>query len=359
MPIKRIVVVLLLFFSAIVAAIAAEDNQTVRAGSELPPLPEPVTNNALASLKVDGREFLVSFAGLGAGKTWRDTHAKTFVLDSESDRWRNAGTVPGGVGRLAAIAVGIRDRIYVFGGYTVAEDGEEASTPWVHAFDPLTGTFEERQAMPVPVEDTVAVSYQDRYIYLVSGWHDLGNVNLVQRYDIDEDSWVQATPTPGPAVFGHAGGIVGNTIVYCDGVAITANTDRARDFAATNECYAGLIDHEDARRIDWRKIRSHPGPARYRMAAAGIPYIQSVVFIGGSDNPYNYNGMGYNQVPSSPVPGALSYDLDTGRWRTLAVAATATMDHRGLAKFRDQWITAGGMLQRQFVTDRVFGYRIE
>ena len=37
--------------------------------------------------------------------------------------------------------------------------------------------------MPVPVDDSVALSYKERYIYLISGWHNDGNVNLVQVYD--------------------------------------------------------------------------------------------------------------------------------------------------------------------------------
>jgi hypothetical protein len=359
MPVVRVLIVPAIIFLAIVAAIAAEDNWSVWSGDPLPPLPEPVSNNALASINVDGREFVVSFAGLGAGKTYRDTHAKTFVLDSDAATWRRAEPVPGGVGRLAPIAVGIKDRIYVLGGYTVAADGEEASTPWVHAFDPINGSFEPRQAMPVPVDDAVAVSFQDRYIYLISGWHDLGNVNLVQRYDTQKDSWVQATPTPGRAVFGHAGGIVGNTIVYCDGVAVEANADRSRDFVATAECYTGIIDSNDSRRIDWRKMPSHPGSPRYRVAAAGIPYLNGILFIGGSDNPYNYNGIGYDGKPSSPSSDALLYDLETEQWREPQTIATASMDHRGLVQYKGQWITAGGMLDGQHVTDKVLGYMLK
>ncbi len=359
MPVLRILVAFVIIFSAIVAAIAAEDNWSVRSGDPLPRLPEPVSNNALASINVDGREFVVSFAGLGAGKTYRDTHAKTFVLDSATGNWRRADPVPGGFGRLAPVAVGVKDRIYVFGGYTVAADGEEASTPWVHAFDPVNGTFQDRQAMPVPVDDAVAVSFRERYIYLISGWHDLGNVNLVQRYDTQEDSWVQATPTPGRAVFGHAGGIVGNTIVYCDGVAVEPNADRSRDFVATAECYSGTIDGEDTRRIDWRKMPPHPGPPRYRMAAAGIPYINGILFIGGSDNPYNYTGIGYDGKPSSPSSDALLFDLETRQWREPQSIPTASMDHRGLVAYKGQWITAGGMLDDQQVTDEVLGYLLK
>jgi hypothetical protein len=95
------------------------------------------------------------------------------------------------------------------------------------------------------------------------------------------------------------------------------------------------------------------------MAAGGIPYISGIVFIGGSDNPYNYNGIGYNEIPSSPSSDALLYDLESGSWREPQTTATASMDHRGLVEYGDQWITAGGMLHGQQVTDKLLGYTVE
>ena len=213
--------------------------------------------------------------------------------------------------------------------------------------------------MPVPVDDAVAVTFDDRYIYLVSGWHDLGNVNLVQRYDTRKDAWVQATPVPGPAVFGHAGGIVGNTIVYCDGVAIEAHDDRPRDFVAVPDCFLGIIDNEDGRRIDWRSVDYHPGLPRYRMAAAGVPEVNGVLFVGGSENPYNFNGIGYDGRPSQPAQGALLFEIDTQGWQELEFEGDATMDHRGLVPFKGQWLTVGGMTADQRVTNRVTSYELD
>ena len=48
------------------------------------------------------------------------------MFDSADEQWREAAPVPGGVGRLAATAVAVGELAYVFGGYTVAEDGSEA-----------------------------------------------------------------------------------------------------------------------------------------------------------------------------------------------------------------------------------------
>ena len=351
---SNLVLTMLLVSAAAISLVSGELH--LSRTQSVPPLPEAVTNNAVVSVTTRNREFVISFAGLGAGKAHGDTHAKTFIFDSARREWREAAAVPGGAGRLAATAIAVGESAFVFGGYTVAEDGSEVSMPWVHAFDPLRGEFEELEPMPVPVDDAVAVSYENRYIYLISGWHDFGNVNLVQRYDIEQDAWSQATPLPGRAVFGHSGGIVGDTIVYCDGVAIEINANRRRDFAMSAGCYAGIIDDKEGRDIDWRTIAPHPGKPRYRMAAAGIADLGGVLFIGGSENPYNYNGIGYNGNPASPAAGALLFSPASNSWVHIDLEGPATMDHRGLVLFEDSWLTVGGMLDGEVVTNKVYSY---
>ncbi len=348
-----------LIFQWVTTTALCEEQQDVFQTRMLDSLPMPVSNNAVAAVTVDQRQFVVSFLGIGPGKSFADTLSGTMVLDPESGQWNIAAPVPGGAGRLAAVAVSIGELAYVFGGYTVAEDGTEVSTPWTHTFDPVSGEFRERAAMLVPVDDAVAVTYDERYVYLISGWHDIGNVNLVQRYDIQTDTWVQATPTPGKAVFGHAGGIVGNRIVYCDGAAIRSHSDKSRDYAANGECFIGIIDEQDSRRIDWRTIDAHPGAPRYRMAAVGVAERQSVMFIGGTENPYNFNGIGYDGKPSEPASGALLFDVNSLKWQRIPISGTATMDHRGLVPYRDGWLTIGGMLSGQTVTDMVIRYTLD
>lgn len=336
----------------------ADDATLSLRASSLAPLPEPVTNNAVTAVIAGETEYLVSFAGIGDGLKYSDTHARTFVLSEKSDKWIEHAPVPGGDGRLAATATSVGALAYVFGGYSVAADGSEVSTPWVHSFDPKGGAFVELSPMPIPVDDAVSVSYQDRYIYLVSGWHDLGNVNLVQRYDTESDTWTQATPIPGTALFGHAGGIVGNKIVYCDGVAVLPHADRSRSFAASGECWLGMIDEKDGRKIDWRPIEPHPGLPRYRMAAAGVPALNAVLFLGGSENPYNFDGMGYDGKPSEAATLGLLFSLKTSQWQVIKQDNAASMDHRGLVLFQRGWVTVGGMLAEQVVTDKVTLYRL-
>jgi N-acetylneuraminic acid mutarotase len=339
--------------------IHANNRPAVLSATELPTLPVAVANNAVVAVTANDEQYIVSFAGIASGLAYTDIHASTWLLGNKHLTWVEQSPLPGEVGRLAATAATIGQLAYVFGGYTVAANGDEESTPWVHSFNPATGHYEGLAAMPIPVDDAVSASYADRYIYLISGWHDLGNVNLVQRFDTVTNTWTQATPIPGRAVFGHAGGIVSNKLFYCAGVAVRTHTDRARSFAASDECYLGIIDANDSRRIDWRKVRSPPGLPRYRMAAAGIPDINAVLFIGGSENPYNFNGIGYNSEPSQPAVSALLFDLETQSWTVLEQDNAATMDHRGLVAFEGRWVTVGGMLSGQTVTNSVTAYALE
>jgi N-acetylneuraminic acid mutarotase len=87
------------------------------------------------------------------------------------------------IDRVATVATAINDVAYVFGGYTVVEDHSEMSVPDVYAYHVLEDKFKALAPMPVPFDDSIALPYQNCFIYLISGWHNDDNVNLVQLYD--------------------------------------------------------------------------------------------------------------------------------------------------------------------------------
>ena len=314
---------------------------------------EPVANNAAA---LHGGK-IYSFAGLGAGKTWRDVHAKAYACPiptqgAATKLCESLPPLPDGKGRLAATAQTIGDLIYIFGGYTVAEDHTEVSTPEVFAFDPKTKTYTRRADIPVPVDDSVSYVYQDRYIYLISGWHKDTNVADVQIYDTQEDSWTRGTDWPGAPVFGHAGGGVGNIMVICDGVEIVPPKDEKsrRTFETISACWRGEIDASDMTQISWSRLPQLPGKGLYRMAAAGVPTRNLVLFAGGSDNAYNYNGIGYNKIPSTPSAHVWAYDIEAEKFVTFADKPKATMDHRALIDLGNgRFAIMGGMDEEQKV----------
>ena len=218
-------------------------------------------------------------------------------------------------------------------------------------YDPQADEWLRGAPFPLPVDDAVSGLWRDSLIYIVSGWSQRDNVADVQIYDPTADAWLAATPIPGPPVFGHAGAILGDAIVYCDGVRV----DRSRDtrFVMSRECYRGEIRPDEPARITWRRLSPHPGPARYRMAAAAHPTAGLIVFAGGTDNPYNFDGIGYDGIPAEPTARAFAYDVATDSWIALADKNVATMDHRALAVVGSSLYLIGGMTAGQTVTARV------
>lgn len=326
--------------------------------SAVPELPVAVSNNAVAVIEDHDGFRLYSFLGLESGKTWRDISRRAFEYDSGEGRWQELPPVPVAAGRLASTAAAVGGQLYLFGGYTVAANGDEVSAPEVLRLDPATRTWTRVADMPLPVDDSVALVYRDRWVLLVSGWHKDANVAAVQVYDTRRDSWTRATDWPGAPVFGHSGAISGEQLLVCDGVRLDVLGGKRR-FSASNECWRGRIGDGNPAHIDWQAVHPHPGPSRYRMGAAAIPGETGVLFAGGSSNPYNYNGIGYDGVPSGPSAQLLSFDFDSGAWRELPASVEATMDHRGLACTSLACYLIGGMREGQRVSASVVGIDIE
>lgn len=318
------------------------------AGSAPPSLPEPVTNNVVAVVEAAGREHIVSLLGLGPGKTWRDLRAGGYVHVIGTHGWEALPEVPDKQGRLAATAATVAGAVFLFGGYTVAEDGSESSTPYVYRLNVIDRSYQRLADMPTPVDDSVALVHRDRYVYLISGWHDVDNVALVQVYDVVEDRWRQATPFPGTPVFGHAGAIEDGHMLICDGVRVVRESGRGK-YAPSDECWLGRIDEQAPERIDWKRVPAHPGPPRYRSAA--IAADSWYLFVGGSANPYNYDGVGYDGRPAEPESDLLWFDRRQQCWRT--EAGPAVMDLRALAVTAGGTFVVGGMRAGQTVSASV------
>jgi hypothetical protein len=175
----------------------------------------------------------------------------------------------------------------------------------------------------------------------------------VQVYDPGADTWASATPIPGTPVFGHAGGLVRDTIVYCGGAKVQA--PKVPKYVPSDECWRGDIDPGDPLRIDWRRIAPHPGAPRYRAAAGPVVagQIAGVMIAGGTTNPYNYNAIGYDTRPSEPEASSWIYDIERDVWVQGPTLPVPTMDHRGFAHVGDAWWIVGGFAAGQHVSTGV------
>jgi N-acetylneuraminic acid mutarotase len=316
------------------------------AAQTLPALPFPVSNAAVASGSIDGEAWVFAVLGMDTTRRWSGITRRAVAWNASSGVWRSLPDVPGPVGRLAATAQVVRGRLFVFGGYTVDSSGREKTLATVDAYDPRFNEWTRAAEMPVAVDDAVSVVYRDSLVYLISGWHDTSNVRLVQMYDVWRDAWYMATPINWLGVFGHTGAITGNTIVYIDGA---IPQDSATKYRIEPQVWVGTIDRKQPHLITWRAGMPHPGPPLYRAAAGRCGPL--VIFAGGTDNAYNYNGIGYNGVPSAPSAQVLAFDTRRGTWQPLPVLSLPSMDHRAMAMVGDTGWLLGGMQAGQRVSD--------
>jgi N-acetylneuraminic acid mutarotase len=314
-------------------------------------LPQPLSNNAVASLSLHNITYIASFYGLTESKLAKDVTSKGYLWRSDTKQWQTLPSLPGG-GKLASSAVTIKDAFYIIGGYTIAADGTEKSTPEIYKLSFPFKKFQLQTHMPIPVDDSVALVYQDRYLYLVSGWHDAGNVSDTQIYDTQTNLWTTATAFPGVAVFGHAAAISRNQIIVIDGVGVVGKIDGKRQFAIIPQAWKGEINKQDITKIDWIEIPNHSGKARYRMAAFYEKNSNQLVFLGGSDNPYNYNGIGYDGIPSKPVRELLLYGIEKSCWLKNNFKGPEVMDLRGVVNQGEHFGVVGGMGNHQSVLNQ-------
>ncbi len=316
-------------------------------------LPVAVANNAVASVETADGCVVVTALGIGESLAAEGIGTGAAMWRVGDGAWTAAPDVPGGVGRVAASAVGLRGEVYVLGGYSVGAGGEEVSFDAVDAFDPIARTWRSAAPLSTPVDDAVAVAWRDRYIVVVSGWSNTGNVDAVQIYDADADAWSEATSFPGNAVFGHTGALVGDDLIVVDGV-----RSGIGGFALVNQAWRGRLDPQDPLSIEWSDLGGHPGPARYR-AAGGTSTDEIALFHGGTDDPYNFDGRSYDSgQPSPPHSTTLAYDPDGGFVELPHDKPEATMDHRALARCGDVLLSVGGMTSGPVVTTDVWELRL-
>jgi hypothetical protein len=327
---------------------------------KIPPMPAPVSGSAVAATySGEVGQKIFSFMGIGPKKTWDAVTTGAYELELKTGKWTEKRPVPGVAGRLAASAVAISGQVFIFGGYVLDSDGHETTLSDLNVYVPYEDRYYRGKDIPVPVDDAVVGLFRDRYIYLIGGRSRGEAVRNVQIYDTEKDQWMQATPLPGPPVFGHAGTIQNDTILYIDGA--YKNPDaKGPKYITSSECWMGKLPtgkKADITRIEWTKLPEHPGNARFRIAAGAARTDKKggkIYFSGGTDNPYDYNGLGYDAKPSEPSPVTFAFDLKHENWETIAEnTADATMDNRGLAVANHELVIVGGMEKGQKVTAKV------
>lgn len=319
--------------------------------TELQPLPEAVSNNAVIQAQVNGEWYVYSFTGIGGNLTYSGIHLKAFKFDYGQNSWSALPDVPDTMGKIAAAASVVKGKIYIIGGYHVFANGDEISSDKVHVFDPQTDNYlPDGAAVPIPVDDQVQAVWRDSLIYVVGGWSNTAHTTAVQIYNPTTNTWAAGTPLPDDSdfkAFGASGVIIGDTIYYMGGARPGLN------FPAAPELRKGVIDPNQPDSIVWSSQVIF-GSIGYRMGAAtlrGRP-----VWMGGSGISYNYNGFAYDGSGIvTPTRRIMIYDITTENLTIQDSVFVPVMDLRGVAEIGEgRYIVAGGITDNAMCTNKTW-----
>ena len=317
---------------------------------KIPPMPAAVSGNAVAVLE-NGLE-IVSLMGIGPKRTWDDVTNKVYTMSLAHPKWREGRTVPGVAGRLNAAAVGTKSLIILMGGFVLDNQGAELTLPDVNVYEGNARRWSRGKDIPVALDSAVAGVIHNRFVYLVGGRSPNGPLNNVQVYDLEKDSWSQATPFPGTPVFGLSGGVADETIVIVDGA--KAGAAGGPRYVASDECWLGKIDHKDPNKIEWSKLPPHPGTARFAIAGGGSNHEHKIFFSGGTPTPHDYKGVAYDGQPAEGSAVTFAYDLHHHQWETISEDTyDPRADSRGIVFTPIGPVVLGGMVRNMAVTARV------
>ncbi len=324
---------------------------------ELPSMLVAVANNAVTEAMVNGVPYVYSFAGIDETKIYSGIHKKAFRYNTQTQVWDEIAELPSGNGRIAAGASVVKNKIYIIGGYEVFSNGSEISVDKTHIYNPETNSYEaDGTPIPLAIDDHVQAVWRDSLIYVVTGWSNTTNYPNVQIYNPSNDEWTAGTSVPNTndyKAFGASGAIIGDTIYYLGGAKSSSG------FNISDKLRKGIINPNDPTNITWSLV-DNVSEKIYRAAAfQGENHIN---WIGGSEVTYNFNGIAYNGSGGVPPRenwtylyhnsgGEVLQSIPPDMWN----AAPKVMDLRGIARLNnDEGITAGGKLENQQVTDKVF-----
>lgn len=315
-------------------------------------MPKATANNAVCQARISNNRYVYSFTGIDTSKLYSGIHLHTYKYDVNNNTWETLSDVPDTLGKIAAGASYVNDKIYLIGGYHVLQNGTEVSSNKVHVFNPDTDSWEtDANPIPVPIDDHVQAVWRDSLIYVITGWSNTGNVPDVQIFNPTLNSWQAATSTPNSnafRAFGASGFIIEDTIYYHGGVSGITK------FVARKFFRKGVIDPSDPTQITWTLEEDAPGLAGYRSACGGSK--ETIFWVGGASDGYNYDGIAYNGSDGiNPESRILMYNTRRQDFQNFINAPHQVMDLRGIADIGGgSWVIAGGMDTAQTVSNRTF-----
>jgi hypothetical protein len=315
----------------------------------LAPLSEASTNGAVETAEINGNRYVYYWAGIDSSLIYSGINRRGFRYSVSNDLWESLHEIPDSIGKIALSATRIGDIIYLIGGYSVSENGNEISSNKVHRFSVSQNAFlTDAATLPTPIDDHIQFAKNDSLIYVITGWSNSGNTGIIQVYNVNTNTWQLANNLPsteGYNAFGAAGTLIGDTIYYFGGASDGFN------FPTANRLRKGFIHPENPYQIDWQSSIPNSSYKKYR--AAGISVNNKACFIGGSSVSYNFNGISYaGSVAVSPSED--TYILTDTGFVEFSIPELP-MDVRSYATIGiNEWIIVGGLIAGPAATSNVW-----
>lgn len=343
---KLILTFLVAFFNLVAFS------QTPWSWNRMDDMPFETSNNAVVEAIVGNSKYVYSFGGIDTTKTAAGIHQRSCKYNVAGDFWQEIDTLPDTLGKIAAGASFINNKIYIIGGYHVLPNGSEVSSDKVHVYNPATDEFEADAApIPLAIDDHVQATWRDSLIYVVTGWSNNGNKPDVQIFDPVNNTWTAGTSVPFTTnftSFGASGYILQDTIYYFGGVAGSFS------FNAVSHFRKGVINPNDPTDITWTLQPNNPSLPGYRQACSGTK--DRIFWVGGASVGYNFDGIEYGTSNGvDPETNILNFSGVDDNFSVFPNQPYGVMDLRGIANLGNgYWMIAGGMDSLQKVSDKSY-----
>lgn len=123
--------------------------------TELAPMPEAVSNNAVVGATSNGSDYVYSFAGIDTSKTRVGISLTAMRYAVGLNEWQYISELPDSLGKIAAGASVIGEVICIIGGYHVFDGPPfERLSDRVQRYTMGTDTYQsDGAAIPTPIDD--------------------------------------------------------------------------------------------------------------------------------------------------------------------------------------------------------------
>ncbi|MCX6275444.1 MAG: T9SS type A sorting domain-containing protein [Bacteroidetes bacterium] len=210
-----------------------------------------------------------------------------------SNAWSPSPDMPTGKYQFSANTVGYK--IVCAGGYSSGFTPD----PNTYVYDISTSLWTVMAPMPIPVGDYASGVYRDSLIYYIGGFDGIQDQDIVQVYDVVNDTWSSASVKPGTPVDALRGAINMDKIVVVGGYSQSLG-------APVSEAYIGAIDALNPLNITWTALPDYPAGRASRLGAGSVfmDLRPLVIFTGGDPTGAGQEGLA----------DTWGYDINANQW---------------------------------------------